>query len=148
MFTKRDFQIGAAILGFGAAATAARSADVGTVTPDQTFSTLSFPTREAVPAQDSGATQTKAVDSAVTEQPRQGDFFDMSVETVIIPETKATPPVVATEADKFGMLIMAPSVFTAGIIGLGFVANWVGLKMGWIKEGEQSKPADNKLPRS
>ena len=61
--------------------------------------------------------------------------IDFENDTVIVPETKISPPIVATEADKFALMVMGSSL---AIGGLG----WALRKSGLIKDTKQDSTTD------
>jgi hypothetical protein len=66
--------------------------------------------------------------------------------SIIIPATKYTDPVVitVTEADRFAMKFMAPSVILMSIAGLFVAINTLLRKVGLMSPGEQANLSDRR----
>jgi len=66
--------------------------------------------------------------------------------SIIIPATKYTYPVeiTVTEADRFAMKFMAPSVLLMSIAGLFVAINTFLLKVGLMSPGEQANLSDRR----
>jgi hypothetical protein len=64
-------------------------------------------------------------------------------DSIIIPATKYTDPVVitVTEADRFAMKFMAPSVILMSIAGLFVAINTLLRKVALMSPGEQANPS-------
>ena len=64
--------------------------------------------------------------------------------SIIIPATEYTYPVeiTVTEADRFAMKFMAPSVILMSIAGLFGAINTLLRKVGLVSPGEQANPSD------
>lgn len=67
-------------------------------------------------------------------------------DSIIIPATKYTDPVVitVTEADRFAMKFMAPSVILMSIAGLFAAINTFLQKAGLMSRGEQANLSDRR----